>query len=319
MRAKHAIEYALLRVVSRVVNVLPYRLALAVGWALAWPIHWLGRFRVAETRRRIRQVFPALPQSKMRHIAWISFRNAVFNGVEMMRAGQLTRAWMSAHFDTGSVLDVARRHMKERPVIIAVLHTGNWDLAGQALEMDGLPSFFIMRSQRNPYTTRLLNAGRTAHGSEVLERDDPSLVRKAVRMLKDGKTMGIVLDLRARQKALALEFLGHPANIAGGVGLIAWLSGAAVLPCSVVRVGWARHEARLLDEIVVDREADKDAEIERITHRALSVLGAEVMKSPEQYFWYNKRWVLQPLAADADFRAGPRTDPTVPKDGTGRS
>jgi lauroyl/myristoyl acyltransferase len=133
--------------------------------------------------------------------------------------------------------------------------------------------------------------------------------------------MAILIDLRARQQALPLEFLGHPANIAGGVGLMAWLAGAVVLPCSVVRVGWARHEAKLLDQIVVDREADKGAEIERITRRALSVLGAEVMKSPEQYFWYNKRWVLQPLAADADAdsREGLSTDPMVPKDGTGRS
>jgi KDO2-lipid IV(A) lauroyltransferase len=300
MRVKHAIEYALLRAVSLVVNALPYQLALAVGWALAWPIHWLGRFRVAEARRRIRQVFPDIPDSRVRHIAWISFRNAVFNGMEIMRAGRLTKAWTSAHVDVRGVLDVARRHLEERPVIIAVLHMGNWDLAGQAVELGGLPSFFIMRSQRNPYTTRLLNAGRTAHGSQVLERDDPSMIRKAVRMLKEGKTMAILIDLRARQQALPLEFLGHPANIAGGVGLMAWLSGAVVLPCSLVRNGWTRHEAKVLDEILVDRAADKGAEIERITRRALTVLSAEAMRLPEQYFWYNKRWVLEPVAADAE-------------------
>lgn len=300
MRAKHAIEYALLRSISLVVNALTYRLALAVGWALAWCIHWLARFRVADARRRIRQVFPDLPASRVRHIAWISFRNAVFNGVEMMRAGHLTSEWMKIHFDTGGALDVARRHLSQRPVIFAVLHMGNWDLAGQALEMGGLPSFFIMRSQRNPYTTRLLNTGRTAHGSEVLDRDDPGMIRKAVRRLKDGKTMAILLDLRARQKALSLEFLGHQANIAGGVGLMAWLSGAVVLPCSVLRRGWTRHEARVLDEILVDRDADKATEIERITQRALRVLSDEVMKSPDQYFWFNKRWVLEPLSPPTD-------------------
>jgi lauroyl/myristoyl acyltransferase len=305
MSAKHLIEFAGLRSVFLVVNALPYRPALAVGWLLGWCAHWLFRFRVAEARRRIRQVFPELPDAAVRGIAWVSFRNVVFNSVEMMRAARLTTEWMRVHVDMSNVFEVARRHLKERPVIFAVVHMGNWDLAGQAVEMGGIPSFFIMRSQRNPYTTRLLNSGRTAKGSEVLDRDDPSIVRKAVRMLKEGKTMAILLDLRARTEAMALDFLGHKANIAGGVGLIAWLSGAAVLPCRVVRKGWTRHEVEVLDEILVDRTADKGAEIERITREALSVLSAEVMKSPEQYFWFNRRWVLEPVPSAPASGAAP--------------
>jgi len=297
MSAKHLIEYAGLRSVFLVINALPYRPALVVGWVLAWCVHWLFRFRVAEARRRIREVFPDLPVADVRRIGWVSFRNVVFNSVEMMRAGHLTTEWMQAHVDMGNVFDVARRHLKQRPVIFAVVHMGNWDLAGQAVEMGGIPSFFIMRSQRNPYTTRLLNAGRTAQGSEVLDRDDPSIVRKAVRMLKEGKTMAIMLDLRARTEAMSLEFLGHHANIAGGVGLIAWLSGAAVLPLRIVRKGWTRHEVQVLDEILMDRSADKGAEIERITREALGTLSAQVMRSPEQYFWFNRRWVLEPVSS----------------------
>ena len=296
MSAKHLVEYAGLRSVFLVINALPYRPALAVGWVIGWCAHWLFRFRVAEARRRIRHVFPELPDADVRRVAWVSFRNVVFNSVEMMRAHRLTAEWMQAHVDMSNVFDAARRHLKERPVIFAVVHMGNWDLAGQAAEMGGIPSFFIMRSQRNPYTTRLLNAGRTAQGSEVLDRDDPSIVRKAVRMLKEGKTMAILLDLRARTEAMSLEFLGHQANIAGGVGLIAWLSGAAVLPLRVIRTGWTRHEVDVLDEILVDRSADKGAEIERITREALSALSAQVMRSPEQYFWFNRRWVLEPLS-----------------------
>lgn len=296
MSAKHLLEYVGLRSAFLVINALPYRPALAFGWALGWCAHWLFRFRVAEARRRIRQVFPDLAPAQARRIAWVSFRNLVFNSVEMMRADRLTAEWMRSHVDMSNVFEVARRHLKERPVIFAVVHMGNWDLAGQAVEMGGIPSFFIMRSQRNPYTTRLLNAGRTAQGSEVLDRDDPSIVRKAVRMLKEGKTMAILLDLRARTEALSLEFLGHRANIAGGVGLIAWLSGAAVLPCRVVRKGWTRHEVTVLTEILVDRSADKGAEIERVTREALTALSAQVMKAPEQYFWFNRRWVLEPIA-----------------------
>lgn len=297
MKPKHLIEYAGLRLVFLVLNTLPYRVALGAGWALAKGVHLVLRGRVREARRRIRQVFPDRPDAEIRRIAWTSLRNMVFNSVEMMRAGRLDAAWMAKHVDMHNVFDVARRHLAERPVIFAVVHMGNWDLAGQAVELGGIPSFFIMRSQRNPLTTQLLNAGRTAHGSQVLERDDPSVVRKSVRLLKERRAMAILLDLRARTEALSLTFLGRPANIAGGTGLMAYLSGAAVLPCRVMRTGWDHHEVEVLDEILVDRSGDKAAEIERITRRALDALSAAVLQAPEQYFWFNRRWVLEPLAA----------------------
>jgi KDO2-lipid IV(A) lauroyltransferase len=297
MKPKHLIEYAGLRLVFLVLNTLPYRVALGAGWVLAKGLHLVLRGRVREARRRIREVFPDLPETEVRRIASTSLRNMVFNSVEMMRAGRLDAAWMARHVDMHNLFDVARRHLAERPVIFAVVHMGNWDLAGQAVEQGGIPSFFIMRSQRNPLTTQLLNAGRTAHGSQVLERDDPSVVRKSVRLLKEGKAMAILLDLRARTEALSLRFLGRPANIAGGTGLMAYLSGAAVLPCRVVRTVLDRHEVEVLDEILVERSGEKAAEIERITRRALDALSAEVLKAPEQYFWFNRRWVLEPLAS----------------------
>jgi lauroyl/myristoyl acyltransferase len=89
-------------------------------------------------------------------------------------------------------------------------------------------------------------------------------------------------------------------HIANGVGRMAWLSGAVVLAYSVIRKGCIHHEVRVLDEILVDRQADKQAEIERITRQALSVLSDAVMEWPEQYFWYNKRWVLEPLTPSAE-------------------
>ncbi len=296
MKVKHLAEYAGLRVTFAAINILPYRVALATVWPLAWALHWLFRFRTAEARRRIQQVFPDLPPGRVRRIAWISFRNLAFNGVEMMRAGRLTSEWMSEHLDPCNSYDMVDRHLPDRPVIFAVLHMGNWDLGAQALELGGVPSFFIMRSQKNPLTTKLINSGRTAKGGQVLDRDDPTMIRKAVRLLKDGKTMAILVDLRARNEAISVDFLGHKANVAGGVGLMARLSGAVVLPCRVIRRGWTHHEIQVFDEILLDPGAEKNAEIERVTQRALNVLSDEVMRHPEQYFWYNKRWVLEPFS-----------------------
>jgi lauroyl/myristoyl acyltransferase len=294
MAAKHLLEYAGLRAFAVVVNALPYRMALAAAWPLAWCAHWVFRYRTGPARERIQEVFPGFAARRVRRIAWVSFRNLVFNGVEMLRAHRLRPAWLRRHVDMTNVFAVVRRHLRERPVIAVGLHMGNWELAGHALEQGGIPAFYIVRAQRNPLTTRYINARRVLRGSQVIDRDDPELVQKAVRLLEAGSMMAILLDVRARNKAMRLDFLGRQAGIAGGGAYLAWLSGAVLLPYRCVRRGWTRHEVVVLDEIMMDREGARDEEIRRVTQRALDVLGSQAMEMPEQYFWYNKRWVLEP-------------------------
>jgi lauroyl/myristoyl acyltransferase len=114
-------------------------------------------------------------------------------------------------------------------------------------------------------------------------------------MLKTGKTLAILLDVRARNRAMSLNFLGKTAEIAAGGAYLAWLSGAVILPYRVTRTGWTRHEVVVLDEIMMDRGRTREEEIRRVTQQALEVLGSQALGMPEQYFWYNKRWVLEPL------------------------
>jgi lauroyl/myristoyl acyltransferase len=294
MEAKHLLEYASLRVFSVAFNALPYRIALAAAWPLAWCTHWLFRYRTDVARQRIQEVFPGFSARQVRHTAWISFRNLVFNGIEMLRAHRLSPTWLEQHVDMRDAFKVVRQHRESRPVIAVGLHMGNWELAGLALEQGGIPSFYITRSQRNALTSQFIKSRRVVKGSEVIERDDPDLIRKAVGMLKTGKTLAILLDVRARNRAISLNFLGKTAEIAGGGAYLAWLSGAVILPYRVTRKGWTQHEVVVLDEIMVDRGRTRDEEIRRVTQRALDVLGSQALRMPEQYFWYNKRWVLEP-------------------------
>lgn len=166
MEAKHLLEYAGLRAFSVVVNALPYRMALAAAWPLAWCAHWVFRFRTDLARERIREVFPGFTARRVRRTAWVSFRNLVFNGVEMLRTHRLRPAWLRRHVDMTNVFTVVRRHLKERPVIAVGLHMGNWELAGHALEQGGIPAFYIVRAQRNPLTTRYINARRVLEPHE---------------------------------------------------------------------------------------------------------------------------------------------------------
>ena len=298
-RPKHVLEYAGLRIIYALVCLLPDRAALALGAALARLAHLLARARVAEAHRRIRQVFgDRFSDREVAHIAWISLRNTFFNAIEVMRMARVNRAWLATHLDDGGLMEKLARLPAGQGAIFVVPHMGNWDLAGVAGHQFGLPIFFMVGHQKNPLADAWLNRMRGITGVETIARDSGAL-KKVIRNLRDGKVLAFMTDLRSRTPALRVRFLGHEANVVAGMGLFARQAGVPVIPVLLYRDGWSRHRWRVCDPILPDTALPKEQDWLRMTQAVIDLYDAAIRAAPEQYFWYNKRWVLDPLPAEA--------------------
>jgi KDO2-lipid IV(A) lauroyltransferase len=297
IRPRHRVEYAALCTLLALLRALPHRAALGVAAGLARLAHDALGWRRAEAHRRIRQVLgESTPAAEVRRIARVSLRNVVFNAVELARAeGRPDAAWLDRVDHTAVRTEIDRLRGEGRGLIVALVHAGNWDLAGVITARAGVPGVFIARGQKNPLTNRLLNRYREMTGALVVDRDDPHLIRKVVRALGENRMLAILVDLRARGGGVTLPFLGHPSDLGEGLGAIAQLSGAPVLPVFLIREGWTRHRWACGPALRVEAHADKRAERRRILAESLDWLGERVRAHPDQYFWYNKRWVLERL------------------------
>jgi KDO2-lipid IV(A) lauroyltransferase len=295
VRLRHRIEYAALRAFAGLFRALPHRAALAAAWPVAALGHWVVGFRRREARRRIRSVLGASVSPRdIRRIAWISWRNLCFNAAELARLPRMDGAWFAARTDYADLGKAREALAPGRGLIFAVAHSGNWDLAGIGAHRAGLPVFFIARPQRNPLTDAYLNRLRTITGADVVA-NDASVLRNVIRRLRAGGLVAMLPDVRSRTPALALRFLGGTANIAGGIALFARHTDSPILPGFIERVGWTRHRLRLFDPVRPDPSVPKEEDARRMLQAVLDILDREVRAQPEQYFWYNKRWVLDPL------------------------
>ncbi len=266
----------------------------AFGWVLARIGYHLVRYRVAEARRRIREVFPDLPRRKVNRIAWLSFRNLIFMGVEDIRLPWITDRWIITVVECDQAFTRGRELVRQyHGAILALPHMGNWDLAAAVSEKRGLPMLVVARSQKNPLVNAYLNRRRSWMGSGVIDRDDPALLKKVLKGLKGGKVLSILIDLRASSAGLEVNYLGHPARIAGGMALLSRQARVPILPVVLVRRGWARHYWTVYDPILPDPSLDKREDWQRMTQQVLDIFTEAVRKTPDQYFWYNKRWVLE--------------------------
>jgi len=297
-KPKHVLEYALLRLIATVVSLLPYRIALAMAWLLAGiAFHGFG-FRRAETLRRMRGVFgDRFAPRQYRRMAWISGRNMAFNVVEILRGSRATGAWCEKVYDHQETVAIMKRQMAiGQGGILAAPHMGNWDLAGIAYSTQGIPTFSIAARQRNPLVNDYFDRVRTTTpGIQTLSRGDSGILKTIVRNLRRGGILAILPDVRMNTPGIQMPLLGGTANLGTGMATFARMTGVPIFPIIITRVGWARHRIRALPAVHPNMDLDKDTDVHRMTAVVLAAFDREIQADPEQWFWFNKRWVLDPV------------------------
>lgn len=294
-RPKHVFEYVLLRTMLVLVNALPLRAALALGWLTGRFFFHVLRYRRAQADARLQQVFgDRFTAKERRRIAWISFRNLCFNAVEAARFHKLTPEKLKTMPIYSGIVTMQEIYKKNGAFIFATAHMGNWDLGGVACKLAGIPVFSIARRQKNPLTDELLNQMRAATGMDVV-LNDSKVLRNVVRRLKSGEVLALLPDVRSRTEALSIRFLGGTANLGAGAALFAQMAGCPIYPVVLTRRGWTRHEYKVFDPVHPDPAVDKTDDRQRMMQALVSILDAEIAAAPEQYFWFNKRWVLDPV------------------------
>ena len=288
------LEYFLLRFFCALVNVIPYALAMALARGFGWIGFHVVRFKRARTLERIRSVFPEKSPRECRVIAVRSLQNVLQTGVEMMRAPKLDRAWMDRYVKDGShYKGLLQEFVDEgKGVVIMVPHSGNWYMAAWAMAKYGLPLFAIAARQRNPKLNAWMN--RQYGDIEVLDRDNRSTLIQIHQRLRDGRAFAILPDLRVRNPDVEVDFLGGRANVSHAGAAFAVNSGCPIVLAVLTREN-GRHVFHYLKALRPDPAADKKEETRRLTREALKLLSDEIVKHPGDWYWYNKRWILEPV------------------------
>ena len=295
---KHILEYILVRAIAAVLRRLPYRGALFLGWCAAWFSFYIVRYRVQEAKRRIKEVFgERFSKSDIRQIAWISWRNFIFTVVETVRLPVSRRAWVLKVVDS-SLTDYRKLSGWSKTGqggIIATAHMGSWEMAALACLAYDIPLFSLAAQQKNKLVDEFYNRSRAGTGFEIVLRNSSAL-KTIMRKIKEGKMLAILSDVRGKTDALPVKFLGKTANVAEGMGFIAHQTKVPVFPTIITRIGWGLHRYRVYDPIFPDPQTDKSADALRITQSFFDILTECIQNEPEQWFWFNKRWIFDPLA-----------------------
>ena len=289
------LEYGTLRFFCGIVNLIPYRMAMGLAAAFAWCAFHVLRLKRARTLQRLRGVFPEKPAGELRRIAWRSFANILQTGVEMIRAPRLTQRWMDRHVLDGRLYKDRLQALVDegKGVVIMVPHSGNWYMAAWSMAAYGLPLVSIAATQRNPKIDAWMK--RQYCDIEVFDRGSAKTLVDIKRRLQEGRGFAILPDLRVPHPDVEVDFLRGKANVSHAGAMFAVKCGSPIV-VAVMRRENGRHVFDHIGTLRPDPAApDKKEEAARLTREAMKMLDERIQAHPEHWFWYNKRWILQPV------------------------
>jgi KDO2-lipid IV(A) lauroyltransferase len=287
------LEYALARTVFAFFSLLPLRTAINTGRALGRCGLWLGKLRrIGE--RNLALAFRELGDHERQEILCGCFENlggllGVFSHFEKESDAQ----WRDI-IDCEGFENLAAARAAGRPIILFTGHVGAWELTSFALSLFDRPLSFLVRRIDNPKIEQLVDRFRTSRGNRTI--DKRFAAREMLQLLKDGGTLGILVDLNTLDReAVFVDFFGTQAATTFLVAKLALRADAAVVP---VFAPWDKSRQKFLVKVDAplsfEKSGHEETDVVRLTQMLTDVVESYVRQYPDQWLWIHRRWKTRP-------------------------
>jgi len=302
LRLRYLLELIAYHVGARLVRALPPRVSYGVASRVGrWLFDRQGRHaRWARTNLQI--AFPALSEAERSEIGRASFENFAWNIVDYPRSEAWSDAEILSRFEFSGLEHVEKAVGRGNGVLLLTLHIGSWELGVQAiaLALARWKPAVLGRPMQNPLLYKRIMATRTRADAELIDRRDAA--RPMLRALRAGRPIGILLDQYSRRsRGVFVPLFGVRCSTSAGLATLALRTGAAVVPCYVLRHDHEHHSARFLPELEFQRSGDRRADIEGLTALCNRVIEGLVRATPEQWMWQHRRFRHSPDLARAHY------------------
>lgn len=272
---------------SAALRPLPMRAVVALGRFVGTLVYWVGGpyRRLALRNLEIAYGTEKTPAER-RRLARAHFAMLVGNLFGSIKAATLLPAEVREIVELEGWERVRETVAKGRGITCAIGHYGNWELFAQVAPLVfGCPTGSIFQALSNRFFDADFRASRERLGLRLFERKEG--FQDAVKMLREGGAVGILMDQHAGDAGIWCPFFGRLASTTSLPALLALRSRTPIICFTLRLVGPGRWrftahppmEPAGRDPAVVT--ADLNLRWEQI-----------VRAGPEEWFWVHNRWKL---------------------------
>jgi KDO2-lipid IV(A) lauroyltransferase len=277
---------------------VPAWLRSAWAWALG------GLLAVVKLRHKVieQNLAIAFPGTDTRAAArrndlWsASYRHLASLGLEILMLLGPMRRFARHEVEVRGVENWRRAKQAGKGVVFLSSHVGNWEVMAAAGAAAGVDIMLVTKHLQPEWLHRAIERGRLRCG--VRATYEPRTLRDVLGHLKDGGTVGFVLDQYAGPPVgVRVPVFGVPVGTHTAPATLVRRTGAALLPAVNYRVPGGKWVVEILPPVAWETVEEPAEEIARNTAHYAAILERHIFAHPEQWLWIHRRFKgdLSPL------------------------
>ncbi|MDD3146837.1 MAG: lysophospholipid acyltransferase family protein [Candidatus Riflebacteria bacterium] len=177
---------------------------------------------------------------------------------------------------------------KGKGMIILSAHFGNWEVMGYELRKMGLPLHVLARPQAVNQMTEFMNGFRERRGVKVIMEKS---ISESLKLLAQGKTVGMLSDLNAREWGYQVEFFGRNASFYSSPVILSVRSGAPLIPSFTERQADGSLLLRFEKPITWEKGETMRQRVQKYVRRYEQAF----RRRPDHWCWFHPRYEFASL------------------------
>lgn len=284
--------YVIVRLIEKVVNLVPERVAMTAGRFTGRLVYVLFPDRrqaalenltIAFGRERPREWIVQTARANFEHVGMMA---AEFFRIRRWGPDEIAdRIMIEGRLPYNLIMNGGRHG-----ICILNSHFGPFEVGAALAKLLGWRVHLIVTGLRNPFLSRYLFS-RGGEGTGIMTHPHKGIVQDMIQALQHGEMVAFLGDQRGdAERGIFVDFFGTKAPANEVFARLAIEGNARVLPLGTYRRDDGKYQAMFGDEVLIEPTGDWTADLTTVSQLFHDRFEEWLRLKPEQGFWLQRKW-----------------------------
>jgi Kdo2-lipid IVA lauroyltransferase/acyltransferase len=281
------------KAIGQFARLLPYPIAVAAGGMLGRLFYYL---LPRERKRALAHLALAFPDRESSWIKRTARKTFVHLGKALMETIAITPRRMRTVVNIQGLEKIQTALGWKKGIVYFTGHIGNWELmAGAVANTFSTSPVSVVAAPIEPEpVNEMIIRLRSRMGVKTILRNRPGAAKELIRIFRENRILGILIDQDTDVEGAFVDFMGRPAWTPTAAAQMAIKFGAPVLFGYIQRTDDDRHTITIEGPLDLTRSGNAAEDIRTNTAMFTKKIEEVIRRNPEQWVWMHRRWRRQP-------------------------